>query len=201
MSQSGTKRRQIIVVTGLVVLLALASFLLFYYGRQHRVILDNRSVELDGQNHRALAGVLVAVGHPTLDREASLAPLGSANKGVSLSFNFWPKADFSTVKAVEMMPRERILVKVVGPKFNLKAEVYDRAGESLGTIDTDIHLGTRRNAMIRLVKLYNNLPEVMEEYPDQAARPPAEEEPAPAGGGEGLPIGDEISTDSGLTGP
>jgi hypothetical protein len=201
MSESETNRRQILVVTGLVILLSVASFLLFYYGRQHRIILDNRSVDVDGQNYRALAGVLVAVNHPTLDREASLAAVGSADKGVSLSFNFWPKADFSTIKAVEMMPRERILVKVVGPKFNLKAEVHDRAGESLGTIDADIQLGTRRNAMIRLVKLYNELPEVMEEYPDQTARPPADDEPAPTGGSEGLVIGDEISSDSGLTGP
>jgi hypothetical protein len=201
MSQVGLHRKQALVLAGLVILLTVISFLLFYYGRQHRIILDNRSVELGGQNYRALAGVLVAVNHPTLDRDSTLAAAASPGRGVSLSFNFWPKADFSIIKAVEMMPRERILVKVVGPKFNLKAEVYDRAGESLGTIDTDIHLGTRRNAMIRLVKLHNDLPEVMEDYPEQATRPPADEEPAPAGGGEGLMIGEEISTDSGLTGP
>lgn len=198
---TGMQRKQALVIAGLVILLSAASFLLFYYGRQHRVIIDNRSVELEGQNYRALAGALVAVNHPTLDREASLAPAASTDKRVSLSFNFWPRADFSTVKAVEMMPRERILVKVVGPKFNLKAEVYDRSGERLGAIDSDIRLGARRNAMIRLVKLYNKLPEIMEEYPDQTSRPPADDEPAPSGG-ESLPIGDELpAPEAGLSGP
>ena len=192
MNPNSSQKKQIIVVSALVILLSAASFLLFYYGRQHRVILDNRSVELaDGQNYRALAGILVAVDHPTLDREAVLSVGVPPAKRPILSFKFWPGPDYSVAKAVEMMPRERIMIKVVGPKFNLKAEAFDRQGDSLGTIDTDIHLGARRNAMIRLVKLFNDLPDMMEEYPAQASPPPADDEQVPTGGIEGLVIGDD----------
>ncbi|MDL2226593.1 hypothetical protein LJB86_02925 [Deltaproteobacteria bacterium OttesenSCG-928-M10] len=192
MNENSSRQKQMAVIAGLVIFLSLAAWLLFYYGRQHRVIIDNRSVELeDGQSFRSLDGALVAIDHPALDREAVLPGGLPPDKRPVLSFKFWPGPDDSIVRAVELMPRERIMVKVVGPGFNLKAEVYDKMGDSVGTIDTDIHLGARRNAMVRLVKLHRNLPDVLEEYPNQAVRQPSAEEPVPAGGSEGLIIGDE----------
>lgn len=184
-------QKQVVVVSLIILVLAAASFLLFYYGRQHRVIIDNRAVEIGERNYRSLAGVLVAVNHPTLDREAVLYTSPPPDQRPMLSFKFWPSHDFSTIKAVEMLPRERIMVKVVGPKFNLKAEAFDRMGDPVGRIDTDIHLGTKRNAMVRLVKIFNDLPEALEEYPDQALPQPTKEEEVPTGGSEGLLIGDD----------
>lgn len=191
MSENSASKKHVIVVAGLVIILSLAACLLFYYGRQHRVIIDNRAVELDGRNFRSLDGALVAIDHPTLDREAVLPGGIPPGKRPVLSFKLWPGPDASVIKAAELMPRERIMVKVVGPKFNLKAEIFDKMGDSIGTINTDIYLGTRRNAMVRLVKLHRNLPGVLEEYPNQAVRQPAAEETTPAGGSEGLIISDD----------
>lgn len=176
-----SRRRQTIVVSTLVLFLAVVSFLLFYYGRQHKVVIDNRSVETaDGRNYRSLAGALVAVNHQTLSRDEVSETSAPAAERAWLSFKFWPTPDYSIAKAVEMMPRERILVKILGPGFNLKTEAFDKMGESLGTQDLTVHLGTRRNAMVRLVKLYNDMPDYLEEFPDDSmGSRPAPEEAAP----------------------
>ena len=51
----------------LVLLVALGTWL-FYIGREHQIFLDNKSIERDGQNFRALAQVNVSVnGGPTLE--------------------------------------------------------------------------------------------------------------------------------------
>ena len=66
------------------------------------------------------------------------------------------------------------------------AEAFDRLGESQGVMDVDIHLGVRRDAMVRLVKLHNNMSDYLEEFPDDTInrRPEHEDkaEKAPAGG-------------------
>jgi hypothetical protein len=179
--------KQYLTAAGLVCALALISFLLFHYGRQHKVIIDNRAVETaDGQSFRALPGALVAVGHETLGAAGEDAPPPSAPP--LISFRFWPPPDQSLAKAVEMMPRERIMVKVLGPSFNLKAEVRDKFGEPEKTMDVDIKLGARRDAMVRLVKLANDLPGALEDFPNDSL-PRAGEEPAdqPPSSGEDAP--------------
>lgn len=177
--------KRYVVVGSLIALLVLISCLLFYYGRQHKVVIDNRGVEqADGQSLRALAGARVGVDMASLDDEK--APPSAPP---TLSFRFWPLPDQSVGTAVEMMPRERIMVKVVGPAFNLKANVLNNMGEVTKTIDTDIELGVKRDAMVRLVKLAGDLPGHLEEFPnDSRPAPPADDEEgeAPAGG-EGLP--------------
>ncbi len=185
-----SRQRQIVVISALVLALAIISFLLFYYGRQHKVVIDNRAVEtVDGRNHRSLAGALVAVNHETLSRDAVLETSAPAAQRAWLSFKFWPTPDYSIAKAVEMMPRERILVKVLGPSFNLKVEAFDKMGESLGVKDLAVPLGTRRNAMVRLVKLYQDMPDYLEEFPDDSmgGRPAAEETAPPAQEGDAPP--------------
>ncbi|UQZ90005.1 hypothetical protein C4J81_12655 [Deltaproteobacteria bacterium Smac51] len=184
-----TSSKQFAVIAGLVCVLALISFLLFYYGRQHKVIIDNRTVELpDGQSFRSLPGALVAVNHETLSTE-EVTDIGASPAARPLiSFKFWPSPDQSVAKAVEMMPRERIMVKVLGPSFNLKAEVRDKWDEPEKTIDVNIHLGTRRDGMVRLVKLAGDLPEPLEDFPNDSIRRPSEaDEAEPSGDSEGAP--------------
>lgn len=160
-------KRQVSAIVALTCVLAAVSFALFYYGRQHKVIIDNRTVELeDGRSFRSLNSVLVGVNQETLKRDETAAPLQRPR--ALISFKFWPTADESTRKMVEMMPRERIQVKILGPKFNLKFEAYDRMGEPLGLKELDINLGSGKDAMIRLVKIQNDLPDYIEEYPNQA---------------------------------
>lgn len=181
--------KRYVAISGLVLALALISCLLFYYGRQHRVVIDNRTVEMpDGQSFRALPGARVGVEAASLE-DAEAAPPAAAPP--MLSFRFWPKPDQSLGQVVEMLPRERIMVKVIGPGFNLKANVLNNMGETEKSMDVDIHLGARRDAMVRLVKLAKDLPDTVEEFPnDSRPVPPADDE-VPAVDGEGLPGGDE----------
>lgn len=181
MNESGVgATRRVLAVAALCLVLAAICVLLFYYGRQHKVIIDNRSVELaDGQTFRALAGARVAVNHQTLDPDEISASAVPPSARPLVSFKFWPSPDPSIAHVAEMMPRERILVKVLGPSFNLKFEALDNAGESLGAKEETVHLGFRRDAMVRLVKLHRDLPDFLEPYPDDTIgrRPPPDETP------------------------
>ncbi len=175
------KTKQYTVIAGLVAALALISFLLFYYGRQHKVVIDNRTVETpDGQSFRALPGARVGVEVADLERGQTPPPQAPP----LISFRFWPLPDQSVGQAVEMTPRERIMVKVIGPSFNLKADVFNNMGETTESLDVNIHLGTKRDAMVRLVKLANDLPDHLEEFPNDS-RPAAADDPPPPAGGEG----------------
>ena len=183
-------KRQYLTIFILICVLSGVSYLLYYHGRQHKIIIDNRAVEgEDGTSYRSLAGALVAVNHQTLSRDEITETDLPLARRPWISFKFWPKADVSVAKAVEMMPRERILIKTLGPDFNLKVEVYDRMGQAIDTIETDVHLGTRREGMIRLVKLHNKLPgPLLDNFPNDARdRPAPDEEEPPAADPDGLP--------------
>lgn len=180
-------KRRILAIGGLVCVLGLASFLFYYYGRLHKVIIDNRAVETaDGQTLRPLASARVAVNKPALDSAdvespAIDAPVAAPVRPLFTSV-LWPKPDKSIAETVEMMPRERILVKVLGPSFNLKYEAFDRSGNSLGLKETDVHLGFRDHAMVRLVKLQNGRSDYLDPYPNDSSKfqPAAEEAAKPA---------------------
>ena len=53
-------------------------------------------------------------------------------------------------ETVELMPRERDMKKVVGPKFEIKAEVFDDKGEISNTITKIINLCFSKDIMINL---------------------------------------------------
>ncbi|MBR0080890.1 MAG: hypothetical protein IJP69_11020 [Synergistaceae bacterium] len=53
-------------------------------------------------------------------------------------------------ETVELMPRERDMKKVVGPKFEIKAEVFDDKGEISNTITKTINLCFSKDIMINL---------------------------------------------------
>lgn len=51
---------------------------------------------------------------------------------------------------VELMQRERDVVKTVGPKFTLKAEVFDEDGEISSTIEKVVCINFSKDIMINL---------------------------------------------------
>ena len=53
-------------------------------------------------------------------------------------------------ETVELMPRERDMKKVVGSKFEIKAEVFDDKGEISNTITKTINLCFSKDIMINL---------------------------------------------------
>lgn len=182
------KTRQYAVITGVVAVLCLISFLLLYYGRQHKVIIDNRSVELaDGQSFRSLPGALVAINRPLPqegEEEAAAAVPAEAPAMPLLTVKFRPAPDESTLKAADMLPRERIMVQTVGPSLKLAVAVRNKDDEVEKTIETTIHLGLKRDAMVRLVKLARGLDGVVEDFPNDARPKEAEPDEAPAAAGE-----------------
>ena len=101
--------QRLIVIAGLIAL----GFLLFYIGREHRVFLDNKTVN----EYKALPQINVSI-----------------NGG----------------EVAELMPRDRDMRKVVGPKFELKAELFDDKGEITDTFTRIITVGCRKDIMISL---------------------------------------------------
>ncbi|MBQ6920130.1 MAG: hypothetical protein IJQ74_07345 [Synergistaceae bacterium] len=53
-------------------------------------------------------------------------------------------------EALEIMARERVLGKSVGPEFELKAEIVDENGEVLKTITKTVKIGCSKDIMISL---------------------------------------------------
>lgn len=101
--------QRLIVVAGLIAL----GFWLFYIGREHRIFLDNKTVN----GYNALEQVNV-----------------SLNGG----------------EIAELTPRDRYMRKVVGPEFELKAEILDGDGETVSTITRKIVIGCSKDIMISL---------------------------------------------------
>ena len=101
--------QRLIVIAGLIAL----GFWLFYIGREHRIFLDNKTVN----GYNALEQVNV-----------------SLNGGES----------------TELTPRDRDMRKVVGPEFELKAEILDGDGETVSTITRKIVIGCSKDIMISL---------------------------------------------------
>ena len=53
-------------------------------------------------------------------------------------------------EVAELMPRDRDMRKVVGPEFELKAEILDADGETVNTITRKIVIGCSKDIMISL---------------------------------------------------
>ena len=101
--------QRLIVIAGLVAL----GFWLFYIGREHRIFLDNKTVN----DYKALEQVNVSI-----------------NGG----------------EIAELMPRDRDVRKVVGPEFELKAEIFDDKGGIVNTITRKVIVGCSKDIMISL---------------------------------------------------
>ena len=56
-------------------------------------------------------------------------------------------------RAIELMARERDMRKAVGPKFELRAEVFDENGDIVNTITRTIEPGCSKDIMINLPAL------------------------------------------------
>lgn len=56
-------------------------------------------------------------------------------------------------ESAELMPRDRDLRKVVGPKFEVKAEVFDDKGEIIDTITRTVYPEFSKDIMINLPAL------------------------------------------------
>ena len=56
-------------------------------------------------------------------------------------------------RAIELMTRERDMRKAVGPKFELRAEVFDENGDIVNTITRTIEPGCSKDIMINLPAL------------------------------------------------
>ena len=56
-------------------------------------------------------------------------------------------------KPIELMPRERDMHKAVGPKIELKAEVFNEDGEIVNTLTKTLNIGFSKDIMINLPSL------------------------------------------------
>ena len=124
---------------------------LFYIGREHQIFLDNKTIEIEGQNFRALEFVRVTV-----------APNSTGN-----------------APPIELMPRDRDLAKVVGPSFYLKVEVMDEFGEDVEkVIEKNLKLGFSKDMMLSMPLLAADRDDYILPPPRGQTPPPEPETPA-----------------------
>ena len=142
-------------ITALCLIAALSTWL-FYIGREHQVFLDNKTIEVEGQSFRALKFVRITV-EPNSAKNAS---------------------------PIELMPRDRDLVKVVGPSFHLKVEVMDEFGEEVErVIEKDLTPGFSKDMMLSMPLLAADRDDYILPPPTGQAPPPEPETP-PGGDSE-----------------
>ena len=139
----------------LVALLALG-VALFYVGREHRIFLDNKTIEADGKTFRAMEQVNVSV-----------------NGG----------------DPVELLARDRDVVRTVGPSFSLRVEVLDSMGGDVErTIELKMTPGFGKDMMLSLPLLAAGREDFL--LPPPEVQVSAQSEPATPGGGEAAPGSD-----------
>lgn len=97
----------------LILLVALGVWL-FYVGREHQVLLDNKAIELEGTTFKALQEVRVSV---------------------------------NGAEPVELYPRDRDMVKVVGPAFSLRVEIED-PGSDVELVEREVRVGFGKDLML-----------------------------------------------------
>ncbi|MCL1941625.1 MAG: hypothetical protein FWG09_06755 [Synergistaceae bacterium] len=86
---------------------------------------------------------------------------------------------------IELMARERDLVKVVGPSFMFRVEVMDEYGEEVEkVIEKELRLGFGKNVMLSMPLLALDRDDYILPPPTLQAPPP--EQDTPPGGDEGL---------------
>ena len=86
---------------------------------------------------------------------------------------------------VELMPRDRDLVKVVGPSFRFKVEVMDEFGEEVEKVmERELRLGFAKDVMLSMPLMASDRDDWMLPPPTVQAPPPERE--TPAAGEEGL---------------
>ena len=140
----------------LILLVALGVWL-FYVGREHQVLLDNKTIEADGKTFRAMEQVNVSV-----------------NGG----------------DPVELLARDRDVVKTVGPSFSLRVEVLDSMGGDVErTIELKMTPGFGKDMMLSLPLLAAGREDFLLPPPEVQVSAPSE--PEASGGGEAAPGGDD----------
>ena len=151
--------------TAAICLIVALSTLLFYTGRAHQIFLDNKTIEAEGQSFRALKFVRITV-EPNFAKNAS---------------------------PIELMPRERDLVKVKGPSFRIKVEVMDEFGEEVErVIEKDMYLGFTKDIML-------SMPLLAEGRDDYILPPPTIAAPEGPDAPEGQPPIDGFGIDVSVT--
>ena len=132
-------------------LVVIVSALLFYFGREHRIFLDNKTIDdVEGNSYRALKFVRVSVNDSS---------------------------------QIELLPRDRDLVKVAGPSFRFKVEVMDDFGEEVEkVIEREFRLGFDKDVMFSLPLLASDRDDYV--LPPPTIQTPSSEQETPDAAGE-----------------
>ena len=139
----------------LVLLVALGVWL-FYVGREHQVLLDNKTIDLEGTTFKALQEVRVSV-----------------NGG----------------EPVELYPRDRDMVKVVGPTFSLRVEIED-PGSDVELVEREVRVGFGKDLMLSFPLMAASRDFILPPLASQRAPAPeavASEDALVPGAGEEVP--------------
>lgn len=65
MNNGSVNKKRLVIRLVLLVLLVLLCFFLYYYGKEHEILLDNKTVEINGQSYEAAEFVRITINGDT----------------------------------------------------------------------------------------------------------------------------------------
>lgn len=167
MTLENVNKKRLVIRVVLLALIVAFGFLLFYIGKQHEVLLDNKEVEIAGKSYKAPEYMVVTI-----------------NGDEEKSMEFYPD-DRDVVKLDG--PTHSIKVAVVN----------EDTEEVIKTVERSFNFGRTSALMISLPALLEGAPDVYLPLPGtgDSAADDAEQE-APAGGTEAPAAGTETPVDT-----
>ncbi|MDD3673813.1 MAG: hypothetical protein PHG70_09880, partial [Synergistaceae bacterium] len=61
MNNGSVNKKRLVIRLILLALLVVLCFLLYYYGKEHEILLDNKTVEINGQSYKAVEFVRITI--------------------------------------------------------------------------------------------------------------------------------------------
>lgn len=163
MNNGSVNKKRLVIRLILLALLVLLCFFLYYYGKQHEILLDNKTVEINGQSYEAAEFVRITVN-------------GDAAKPIEL---YAKERDLVKVSG----PRHTIKVEIVD----------EDSDKVIKTEERDFNFGKISSLMISIPAVAEKAPDVYLPLPGAMTQAPAPEpETAPATEAEEAP-GAEIA--------
>jgi len=163
MNNGSVNKKRLVIRLILLALLVVLCFLLYYYGKEHEILLDNKTVEINGQSYKAVEFVRITVN-------------GDAAKPIEL---YGKERDVVKVSG----PSHRIKVEIVD----------EDSDKVIKTEERDFNFGKISSLMISIPAVAEKAPDVYLPLPGAMTQAPAPEpETAPATEAEEAP-GAEIA--------
>lgn len=143
MNNGSVNKKRLVIRLILLALLVVLCFLLYYYGKEHEILLDNKTVEINGQSYKAVEFVRITINE---DAEKPIELYGKERDVVKVSG-----------------PSHRIKVEIVD----------EDSDKVIKTEERDFNFGKISSLMISIPAVAEKAPDVYLPLPGTMVQAPA----------------------------